>query len=92
MTTVPDPSFPHEVLGLELFPVLCLMPLHYRLLGSRVVEALDCRPRGPGSGPTGNRDFFSSGYTQPWPKKLRRRVTFVSFGGDIKPLVPGDLV
>ena len=24
--------------------------------------------------------------------ELQRRVTFVSFGGDIKPLVPGDLV
>jgi len=40
----------------------------------------------PGSGPTDNRDFFfSSGYTQ----QLRRRVTFVSFGRDMKPLVLG---
>jgi len=93
VTTVPDPSSPHEVLGLELFPVLCLIPLYYRLLGSQVVKALDCRPRGPGSGPTGNRDFFlfrvNSALTQ---NNLRRRVTFVSFGGDIKLLVPGDLV
>ena len=29
---VPDPSSPHEVLGLELFPVLCLIPLHYSCL------------------------------------------------------------
>jgi len=32
----------------------------------------------PGSGPNGNRDLFSSGYTQPWPK-LRRSVTFLFF-------------
>ena len=43
---VPDPSSPHEVLGLELFQVLCLIPLLYGLLGSQVVKALDCRPRG----------------------------------------------
>jgi len=66
-----------------------LDPLALQLLGSQVVEALDCRPRGPGSGPTGNRDFFSlQGTLSPDPKNLRGRVTFVSFGGDIKPLVP----
>ena len=44
----------------------------------------------PGSGPTGNRDFFlfrvHSALTQ--KVELRRSVTFVSIEGDIKPLVP----
>jgi len=57
----------------------------------------------PFSDPTGNRDFFSLGYTQPWPRVYsawpihwgihwgERVFTFVSFGGDIKSLVPGNL-
>ena len=36
--------------------------------------------------------FSLQGTLSPDPKKLRRRVTFVSFGGDIKPSVPRDLV
>jgi len=39
----------------------------------------------PGFGPTFNRDYFSSGYVHSaLTQKLRRRVTFMSFGGDIK--------
>ena len=42
----------------------------------------------PGSGPTGNRIFLFRAHSA----KLRRRVTFVSFRGDIKLSVPGNLV
>ena len=38
------------------------------------------------------RDIFSLQGTSALTQKLRRRVTFVSFRGTIKPLVPGDLV
>ena len=41
-----------------------------------------------GSGPNGNRNFFLRGTLS----KIERRVTFVSFRGDIKLSVPGYLV
>ena len=58
------------------------------LLGGQVVKALDCRPRGLRLQPHySNRDFFS-------PRSLlcsaqNSEVYTASFGGDVKPSVPG---
>ena len=41
----------------------------------------------PGSGLTGNRDFLFRAHLTALTQKLRRRVTFVSSRGDIKPSV-----
>ena len=43
-----------------------------------------------GSSPTCSRDLFLLWVHSALPQKLSRRFTFVSFGGDIKPLVPGN--
>ena len=42
-----------------------LVSISIELLCGQVVEALDADQEVPGSGPTGNRDFVPSGYTQP---------------------------
>ena len=43
-----------------------------------------------GSSPTCSRDLFLSWVHSALPQQLSRRFTFVSFGGDIKLLVPGN--
>ena len=43
-----------------------------------------------GSSPTCSRDLFLFWVHSALPQKLSRRFTFVSFGGDIKPSVPGN--
>jgi len=48
------------------------------LLGDQVVKGLDCRPR----------VLFR--VQSPLTPKLRRRITFVVFGGNVRLLVPGD--
>ena len=65
------------------------------LPGGQVVKALDYRPRG-----YSNKDFFHLGVYSALPKKVSRCILRVfspevytaSFGGDVKPSVPGDLV
>ena len=67
-----------------------------------MVKALDCRPRGPRFQPHySNRDFFYLRvYLALPPKKVSRcglkvlppEVYAASFGGDVKPSAPGDLV
>ena len=61
----------------------------FEVEGDLLVKALDCgskRSRVPV--PLAAEIYFSSGCTQPYPQKMCRRFTFVSFGGDIKPSVP----
>ena len=54
----------------------------YEVIGQESVKALDCKVLAvPGSAPLGNREF-SSVYS--WPE-----VYTTSFGGDVKPSVPG---
>ena len=65
------------------------------LPGGQVVKALDYRPRG-----YSNKDFFHLGVYSALPKRVSRCILRVfspevytaSFGGDVKPSVPGDLV
>ena len=63
-----------------------------------MVKALDCTPRGPRFQPHySNRYFFHLGVYSALPKKVSRcrlkvflpEVYAASFGGDVKPLVPG---
>jgi len=72
-----------------------------KLLGGQVVKALDCRSRGPRFWPHySNRGFFHLGVYSALPKKVSRcglkvfspEVYTASFGGDVKPSVPVDLV
>jgi len=73
------------------------------LLGGQVVKVLDYRPRGLRfQHHYSNRDFFFTwGVYSALPKKGSRCIlkvfspevyTASSFGGDVKPLVPGDLI
>ena len=60
-----------------------------------VVKGLKCWAADlevPGSGPISNRDLSLQGTLSPDPKIEEKGYTFVSFGGEIKPLVSGDLV
>ena len=68
-----------------------------------VVKALDYSPRGPRFQPHySNRDFFHLGVYSALPKKVSRHILKcfhlkftlhpLKFGGDVKPLVLGDLV
>ena len=43
-----------------------------------------------GSSPTCRRDLFLFWVHSTLPQKLSRRFSFASFGGDVKPLVPGN--
>ena len=43
-----------------------------------------------GSSPTSSRDLFLYWVHSALPPKLSRRFSFVSFGGDVKPSVPGN--
>ena len=43
-----------------------------------------------GSSPTSSRDLFLFWVHSALPQKSSRRFSFASFGGDVKPLVPGN--
>ena len=59
-------------------------------VGGLLVKALDCGSKGPRVPvPLAAEIYFSSGCTQPY-QKLSRRFSFSSFGGDVKPSVPGN--
>ena len=63
--------------------------------GGLLVKALDCGSKDPGRVPVplAAEIYFSSGCTQPYlKKKLSRRFSFASFGGDVKLSVPGNLL
>ena len=67
---------------------MCQMYMLTGVASGLLVKALDCGSKS--SSPTCNRDLFLFWGHSALPQKLSRRFTFVSFGGDIKPSVPGN--
>ena len=73
----------HHILrrGCEAISSRVLVSISIELLGGQVVtKVLDCRPRGPTLWPHWQQGFFLFRV-----HSTLRKVTFVSFGGDIKP-------